>query len=144
MDEKKSRKGVRFLSFLCGVTALVLLMLYMADVFVPDKIEPGKFAAQVNDMGVGEIVINSIDQDGMMRGYDEKLIQLIFENSNIPISALGGSGSLEHMGNLINKFGIIGTSAGSFFVFKGKYRAVLINYPRPDEKDQLISNFLNK
>ena len=46
MDEKKSRKGVRFLAFLCGVAALVLLMLYMADVFVPDKIEPGKLAVE--------------------------------------------------------------------------------------------------
>ena len=53
------------------------------------------------------------------------------------ITVLGGAGSLKDMETLIRTFGIIGAAAGSFFVFKGKYRAVLINYPSRAEKDAL-------
>ena len=53
----------------------------------------------------------------------------------------GGAGSLNDMGNLISQFGIIGAAAGSLFVFKGVYKAVLINYPNPVEKDNLIRSF---
>jgi len=94
-------------------------------------------------LGAGEILINSIDQDGTMNGYDLKLIELIKKNVSIPITALGGASSLENMSELISNFGIIGASAGSLFVFKGKYRAVLINYPTKSEKIRLI-NMSNK
>ena len=56
----------------------------------------------------------------------------------VPLTILGGAGSLEDIGKLVNAFGIIGACAGSLFVFKGPYRAVLINYPSPEEKDALI------
>ena len=51
-----------------------------------------------------------------------------------PLTVLGGAGSLEHFRNLFARYGIIGAAAGSFFVFKGRYHAVLINYPNRDEK----------
>jgi cyclase len=54
------------------------------------------------------------------------------------MTALGGAGSLGNIGELIRRHGIIGAAAGSLFVFKGVYRAVLINYPKPAEKDLLI------
>ena len=56
----------------------------------------------------------------------------------LPLIILGGVGSLKHIGELINRFGIIGASAGSLFVFKGVYKAVLINYPSQKNKDKLI------
>jgi cyclase len=101
-------------------------------------INPVDFAKKVEQLGCGEIVINSIDNDGMMKGYDFNLIDKIRESVSIPITALGGAGDLTDIGNLINRHGIIGAAAGSLFVFKGKYKAVLINYPRPDEKEKLI------
>ncbi len=103
---------------------------------------PIDFAKQIQQLGAGEIVINSIDQDGMMKGYDIPLIEKVREVNSLPLTALGGVGNLNDIGELIKKFGIVGASAGSLFVFKGIYKAVLINYPTPEEKDNLIkSNF---
>lgn len=99
---------------------------------------PFDFAKQIQALGAGEIVVNSIDQDGMMKGYDTSLIEKVREVNSLPLTALGGVGSLNDIGELIQKFGIIGASAGSLFVFKGIYKAVLINYPTPEEKDSLI------
>ncbi len=92
---------------------------------------------KLNNIGVGELVINSIDNDGNMKGYDINLAEFVRENCNIPLTILGGAGSLDDIKFLIQKFKIIGASAGSLFVFKGKYRAVLINYPDRKEKFQL-------
>lgn len=100
-------------------------------------LNPVDFAKQAAQMGAGEIVINSIDKDGSMSGYDLELIKAIYENVKIPVTALGGAGSLADISHLIHQFGIIGVAAGSIFVFKGKYRAVLINYPAPNEKENL-------
>lgn len=104
---------------------------------------PLDFAKKVEMLGAGEIVINSIDRDGLMKGYDFQLIERIRKSTTLPLTALGGAGSLNDIGQLINKFGIIGAAAGSLFVFKGVYKAVLINYPTPTEKDKLISNNLS-
>ena len=94
----------------------------------------------MQNSGAGEIVINSIDQDGVMKGYDMNLINKIREVITIPLTVLGGAGTLNDIGNMIQQHGIIGVAAGSLFVFKGKYRAVLINYPTVSEKEVLISN----
>lgn len=103
-------------------------------------IDPVVFASAMQKSGAGEIVINSIDQDGVMKGYDMNLIDAIREVITIPLTVLGGAGTLDDIGNMIQQHGIIGVAAGSLFVFKGKYRAVLINYPTVSEKEVLISN----
>ncbi len=105
-------------------------------------LNPVEVAKKVEELGCGEIVINSIDNDGVMKGYDINIIDKIREAVSIPITVLGGAGSLNDIGNIISRYGIIGAAAGSLFVFKGKYRAVLINYPRPDEKIKLIEDNL--
>lgn len=108
------------------------------------KIKTGKnpieFAKELEKLGVGEIVINSIDHDGIMKGYDLNLVEKIREVISIPMTVLGGAGTLNDIGKLIKKFGIIGSAAGSLFVFKGVYKAVLINYPKRSEKDKLIKD----
>lgn len=104
------------------------------------KVDLEKFIIDLQSSGVGEIVINSIDNDGVMKGYDLNLIEKIKPLIKVPITVLGGAGSLNDIEELIQKFGIIGCSAGSLFVFKGKYKAVLINYPKNEEKDKLIRN----
>jgi cyclase len=91
------------------------------------------------ELGAGELVINSIDHDGKMNGYDLKLMESIRQNTTIPLTALGGAGSYDDVKSLINNFSIIGAAAGSIFVFKGKYRAVLINYPKQDEKNRILN-----
>lgn len=85
--------------------------------------------SMLNNIGVGEIVINSIDEDGKMNGYDFKLFELVRELTTCPLTILGGASSLENIKEAILKFKPLGVAAGSIFVFKGKYKAVLINYP---------------
>lgn len=107
------------------------------------KLDPVVFAKQLQDAGAGEIVINSVDRDGLMQGYDLELAMQIKQALKVPVTFLGGAGSLDHMGELISKLGVVGAAAGSLFVFKGKYRAVLINYPTPEQKNKLCHEALN-
>ncbi len=99
---------------------------------------PVEFSRQLEQCGVGEIVVNSIDNDGQMKGYDLELAGAIRDSVSVPLTILGGAGSLEDIRRLVHAFGVIGAAAGSLFVFKGVYRAVLISYPSPREKDALI------
>jgi cyclase len=108
-------------------------------------INPISFAKEMQRLGAGEIVVNSIDQDGVMKGYDLNLINKLRDAIHIPMTVLGGAGTYEDIGHLIQQHGIIGAAAGSLFVFKGKYRAVLINYPTPNDKKMLLEKyFLNQ
>jgi len=100
-------------------------------------INPFKFAEEAQKLGAGEIIINSIDQDGVMKGYDMGLIDKVREKISLPLTVLGGAGSLNDIKEVIDKHGIIGVAAGSLFVFKGVYKAVLINYPSFEEKEGL-------
>jgi cyclase len=106
------------------------------------KINPFDFADVAIKLGAGEIVINSIDMDGTMKGYDLELVKKIRAKVSTPLTILGGAGNLDHIENLVKEFGIIGASAGSLFVFKGVYRAVLINYPDPMVKDNMLKRAL--
>jgi len=103
-----------------------------------------EFAAAMEAAGAGEIVLNSIDRDGTMKGYDVALARQLRAAVNIPISILGGAGSLDDIEELVRETGVIGAIAGSLFVFKGKYRAVLINYPQPDAKEELVQRTMRR
>lgn len=96
------------------------------------------FAKTAEKAGAGEIVINSIDNDGIMKGYDLSLIRNVRDVINLPLTVLGGAGNYYDIGVLVREFGTIGVAAGSCFVFKGKFKAVLINYPSPSEKADLL------
>ncbi len=90
-----------------------------------------EFCQTVESLGAGEIGINHIDRDGMMQGYDLDLARRLRAAVSCPITLSGGAGTVGHMQDLIDAVGIVGAAAGSMFVFKGEYRAVLINYDRP-------------
>lgn len=97
-------------------------------------LEPSAFAARLQELGAGEIVLNNVDSDGEMKGYDFDLIDSVRKVISTPLTVLGGAGSLDDIRSLVSRYGVIGAAAGSLFVFKGKYRAVLINYPSFEEK----------
>jgi cyclase len=102
------------------------------------KFSPIEYAQKMEDQGVGEIIINSIDLDGTMTGYDYDIISTISSNVKIPVVALGGAGSLEDLGKA-KKAGASAVAAGSLFVFQKTHRAVLITYPNQEEIDSVLS-----
>ena len=80
-------------------------------------IDPLKFVKEAENLGAGEIVLNSIDNDGLMKGYDTNILDLVRKKIDLPITILGGAGSLEDIKNIIKKHKVIGLAAGSLFVF---------------------------
>jgi cyclase len=93
------------------------------------NIKPADLAKKAEAMGAGEIMINSVDNDGMMQGYDLKLIQQVTAAVSLPVIACGGAGNLEHLRQSVQQAHASAVAAGSMFVFHGKHKAVLINYP---------------
>ncbi len=96
-----------------------------------------EYIHQLIEAGAGEIIINSVDLDGTMLGLDKPLIHKIANQINVPLIACGGVGSLTHIKEGID-MGASAVAAGSFFVYHGKHKAVLINYP---ERIQLKNLF---
>ncbi len=92
--------------------------------------DPVVFAREMESAGAGEIFINSVDADGTMAGYDVNLVKKIAEAVSVPVIACGGAGSMQHFKQAIEA-GASAVAAGSFFVFHGKHKAVLITYPLP-------------
>ena len=96
-----------------------------------------KVLDEISNHEVGEVVINSIDNDGQMSGYNYELSDLATTKLNIPVTMLGGASSYDDIKKLIARYKIIGAAAGSLFVFKGRLKAVLINYPNREERKEL-------
>lgn len=103
---------------------------------VRTKLNPVEWAKKVESLGAGEIFLNAIDKDGTMSGYDIDLIKQVSSSVNIPVVACGGAGSLNDFLEAVKEGGASAVSAGSFFVFHGKHRAVLITYPSINELEE--------
>ena len=103
------------------------------------KIDPVKFAIEMDQAGVGEIMINSIDRDGMMKGYDLDLVSRITKEVGMPVIACGGAASLDDFSGAIHQSGAAAVAAGSMFVFHGKHRAVLISYPEQADLKKIFN-----
>lgn len=95
---------------------------------VETKLRISEHVKSLITAGAGEILVNCIDRDGMMQGYDLPLIKELAHLVDVPVIACGGAGSYEHLAEAI-RAGASAVAAGSMFVFHGKHRAVLINYP---------------
>ena len=104
----------------------------------PTNIEPIPWARKMEAMGAGEILLSSIDRDGMMNGYDLDLVRQVSSAVHIPVIALGGAGKYEDLGDALNIGGASAAAAGSLFVYYGKKRTVLINYPSKSEIDKML------
>jgi len=102
------------------------------------------FAKKMEDFGAGELILQSIDFDGKMSGYNQDLTIEITRNVTIPVTILGGAGSLKHIHELNEKFTFNGYAAGSMFVYQGNQRGVLINYPSKDEKESVFKSIEKK
>jgi cyclase len=102
-------------------------------------LDPVRHAAEMEKMGAGEILINSIDRDGTMLGYDIDLVRKVADAVNVPVVACGGAGNLTHVSEVIQQGHASAAAAGSIFVFKGPLHGVLISYPTPKELKEFIS-----
>jgi len=100
---------------------------------VPLGTGPVECAIRMERAGAGEILLNSIDRDGTMTGYDIPLIKEVSSSVQIPVIALGGAGTMEDFSCAFHEGGASAAAAGSMFVYFGKKRAVLINYPSHEE-----------
>lgn len=92
---------------------------------------------ELDQIGIGELVVNSVDRDGCLSGYDDALAEYVRNVVACPLTILGGAGCQDDVLSLIKKFKIIGASAGSLFVFKGPYKAVLISYLDADVREEI-------
>ncbi|MCX6654428.1 MAG: AglZ/HisF2 family acetamidino modification protein [Candidatus Bathyarchaeota archaeon] len=101
-------------------------------------LDPVEHAKNMERNGAGEILLTSIDRDGMMNGYDLDLIRMVSNSVGIPLLACGGAGRIEHFGEAV-KSGASAVVAGSLFVYYGKHKAVLVNFPETRKlEEQLI------
>jgi cyclase len=97
----------------------------------PAHIEPLIFAQRMEENGAGEVIIQSIERDGQMNGYDIKLIKSFADNLSIPVVALGGAGETNDLKKAYTEAHATGIAAGSLFVYYGNNKGVLINYTKP-------------
>jgi cyclase len=104
------------------------------------KFRPEDFAKSMEEKGAGELIVNSIENDGMMAGYDIDLIRRISESVSIPVVALGGAGRYSDFSKAVDEGYASAVAAGSMFVYHGPRKGVLINYP---EQQQLKGLFRN-
>ncbi len=101
-------------------------------------LDPVDTARLMEKRGAGEIVVNNVDRDGLMTGYDIDYIKKITDAVNIPVIALGGAGTLDHLKAVVINGEASAVAAGSMFVYHGRHRAVLINYPDQKQIQQLF------
>lgn len=88
--------------------------------------------------GAGEIILNSYSDDGMMKGYDFNFIKYVSETIYKPLVVVGGCSNLENIRQLFNISPNIAAGCSSLFLYKGIYKAVLINYPSEKQKNKLF------
>lgn len=101
-------------------------------------ISPDEYALQLQDRGVGELIVTSIKHEGKGQGYDMQILSHLAEKLEIPVVASGGAGSLTHFQEAVSTSGVSAVAAGSLFVFYGKHRAVLITYPSYSELETIF------
>jgi imidazole glycerol-phosphate synthase subunit HisF len=95
------------------------------------KIDMITAVKKMQDLGAGEIILNNIDRDGTMQGYDLDPIYKLSRAIEIPLVALGGAATIDDFIAAINH-GAAAVSAGSMFVFQGVHKGVLISYITSD------------
>lgn len=100
-------------------------------------------ARWLEDQGVGEVLLTSIDRDGTMSGYDQELVLDVTSAVKIPVIAAGGAGCINDIADVIHIGGASAAAAGSLFVYHGRHKAVLINYPAPGDLKAALSEKAN-
>jgi imidazole glycerol-phosphate synthase subunit HisF len=109
---------------------------------IDTKQNPVEFAKKMEDLGAGEILLTAIEKEGLMDGYDLNIIKQVTQAVSIPVVANGGAGNIAHFQQAVTEGGASAVTAGSMFVFYGKLRGILINYPCQKSLKDLLYNQL--
>jgi cyclase len=96
---------------------------------IKEKASLEEHIALITQSGVGELLVNSVDRDGTMGGYDLKLLREVSNAVTVPVIACGGAGNVDHLVQAVLDGQASAVAAGSMFVFMGPHRAVMVNYP---------------
>ncbi len=107
------------------------------------RLDPVSHARKVEALGAGEILLTSIDRDGTFSGFDLNLIKAVVNSVKIPVIACGGAGSLEDLGAAAKEGGAAAVAAGSIFVYQGRNRGVLVNFPSKIERRRVLAGCSN-
>ena len=99
------------------------------------RVDPIKAAKKVEELGAGEILLNSIDRDGTWGGFDLKLIRDVTNAVGLPVIASGGAGSLRDVRSAVTEGGASAVAIGSMAVFQGKDLGVLIKFPSRQDQE---------
>ncbi|OUP86858.1 UNVERIFIED_ORG: imidazole glycerol phosphate synthase subunit HisF [Lacrimispora saccharolytica] len=94
---------------------------------------PAELAKRAESLGAGEILLNSVDCDGTMKGYDIKLVRSVTDAVSIPVTACGGAGNIGDLKKVIHEGQAHAAAGGSMFVYYGRLKAVLITAPSEEE-----------
>ncbi len=101
--------------------------------------DPVAHAEEMASRGAGEILLTSVDRDGTMSGYDLELIRMVCDAVEIPVIASGGAGHVNHFAEAVHKGGASAVAAASSFVFHGRRKAVLVNFPDREELQKVLN-----
>ena len=100
--------------------------------------DPVTLAKRMESAGAGEVLLNSIDRDGTMQGYELEVLRKVTDAVKIPVIACGGAGSIDDFGLAVKQGGASAVAAGSIFVFHGRHRAVLISFPKRQDLERIF------
>lgn len=145
----KNPKFIKELSEKFGKSSIVVTMDVKKDIFgnyniFTDRgrkntnIKVSVWAKKVEELGAGELILNNIDRDGVMDGYDIKLLKMVSQDVHIPVVACGGAGKLDDFRTAVQEGGISAVAAGSLFVYWGPKKGILINYPEQEKLEKIF------
>lgn len=137
---------------LVGAQSIVVSIDYKKNIFGKRKVfvrggtqktgmDPIEYAKRMEDAGAGELILHSIERDGTFNGYDAEYIEQVAEAVGVPIVACGGASSIADFANAI-RAGASAVAAGSLFVYHGKTKGILLNYPSQKELDSSLFSHL--
>lgn len=106
---------------------------------VNTKKNPFEWAAELEELGAGEILLTSIDREGTWNGFDLQLVKKISDTVNIPVISHGGAGKLEHISDVVNQCKVSAVALGSMVVYQQQGMGVLVNFPDYNELQSVIN-----
>lgn len=113
---------------------------YSTDGTKKHKIDPVEWAKRMEELGAGELLITSMNNDGTWQGYDIPILKKIHDAVDVPVIANGGAGSIDHIEDVINFNAANAAALGSMVVYQSKGMGVLVNFPDRSSIEKKLEN----